>query len=94
MKDAGTVILTITRTLMIHKTLTKVKLFFFGYGEQEERIVKGLEKDLKCLTKRAFAICYIPAQVITMDCLEKIPQKFVNIFKNRKYILFRGLILL
>ncbi len=25
----------------------KVKLFFFGYGEQEERIVNGLEKDLR-----------------------------------------------
>ena len=25
----------------------KIRLFFFGYGEQEERIIKGLENDLK-----------------------------------------------
>lgn len=30
----------------------KVKLFFFGYGEQEERIVKGLEKDLKMFDEK------------------------------------------
>ena len=46
MKDAGTVILTTIRTSE-SKALTKVKLFFFGYGEQEERIVKGAWKRSK-----------------------------------------------